>query len=289
MWIEDAATDRLWVDLPYFKEFIENLLVSFGTIVPSSHLLTTGEGGGGIGGPASPLPSSLDELNLHEEIKVILDENPLDMPLQNRFDGQENTIERMIIEFSSELLHKKTPEVPKNLLKSLSFSSGLSGVRGWVVGKLEQWLHNGKTGRNAQELLMYVCVNANCNTNADIEIVSSLSRLKMKTKPLTHVYSQAIKEMVQDNEASLLTVLTQIIYNELSPQRNPNNYSVLGTIFAGVAASRAVVADIFIDLLQKREDYHAALRLLLREIVRSARFECDLTQFVKSLLKPRVS
>ncbi len=95
--------------------------------------------------------------------------------------------------------------------------------------------------------------------------------------------------MVSMNESNMRHVLNLIIYNELSPQRNPNNLPILGTILGGVVESRTALADIFMDLLQKREDFHCAMRLLLREIVRSARYECDLTKFVEGLVKQRVS
>lgn len=96
------------------------------------------------------------------------------------------------------------------------------------------------------------------------------------------------REMVRDNDTNLRNVLNQIIYNELSPSRNPNNWPLLGAIISGVPESRDVLADVFVDLLQKKEDFHPALRLILRETVRAARFECDLTKFVLGLMKQRV-
>lgn len=93
--------------------------------------------------------------------------------------------------------------------------------------------------------------------------------------------------MVRGNEGNLRHVLNLIIYNELSPQRNPNNLPILGSIMS-IEDSRAALADIFIELLQKKEDFHPAMRLLLREIVRSARFECELSTFVDGLIKERV-
>lgn len=94
--------------------------------------------------------------------------------------------------------------------------------------------------------------------------------------------------MVRENDSNMRHVLNLIIYNELSPQRNPNNLQILGTIISGVSDSRSVLADIFMDLLQKREDFHVALKALLREICRAARFECDLSKFVEGLVRQRV-
>jgi integrator complex subunit 1 len=306
--MEDASVERSWVDLPFFKPFLDVLLLSFGTLLPPPHLLPSDSSssssslGGGGGAPSSPLPSSmgLEDINLLDEIKSLLSDNPLSPPdlssTNPRFAPSTlSLVERSIVDFASDLLSKRSPEIPRNLLRSLSFACGLSSVRSFALPRLEQWIHSGKVGRLAQELLLHVAVNANCNTSADAECVTSLSKLRMKTKPLVHFYAVALREMVAENETNLRNVLIQIIYNELSPQRNPNNMPLLGMIFGGVGAARGVVADIFIDLLMKREDFHPALRLLFREIVRTARGqgqqqgggELELMGFVQSLLKPR--
>lgn len=95
--------------------------------------------------------------------------------------------------------------------------------------------------------------------------------------------------MVKENDINLRHVMNQVIYNELSPQRHPNNFPILGSIIAGCPESRTVLAGIFLDLLTKREDFHSALRLLLREILRNCRSECDLTKFLKGLIRKTVS
>lgn len=110
-----------------------------------------------------------------------------------RYSSQETIIEGLIIDYAADVIHKKAPEIPKNLLKSLSFACGLSEVRAFVVCRVEQWLHNGKSGRQAQELLLHLCLNANCNTSSDAEVVTQISKLRMKTKPLLHFYSIALR------------------------------------------------------------------------------------------------
>jgi len=94
--------------------------------------------------------------------------------------------------------------------------------------------------------------------------------------------------MVKENEGNLRHVINQIIYNELSPAKNTSNLPMLGLIFQQCPESRSILAEIFMELLQKREDFFPALRLLLREIVRASRFECDLSLFVQGIVKPRV-
>lgn len=102
-------------------------------------------------------------------------------------------IDNIITEYANEILTKKAPDIPRNLVKALSQACGLSGVRGFVVNRLEQWLHNPKCGRQAQELLLTSCVNANCNTTTDAEMVTQITRLRMKTKPLMLFHAVAVR------------------------------------------------------------------------------------------------
>jgi hypothetical protein len=90
--------------------------------------------------------------------------------------------------------------------------------------------------------------------------------------------------MVRDDDTNLRNVLNQIVYNELSLQRNPTNFTVLGAIFPAYPIARTALADIFIELLQKREDFLAALKQMLREIARNCRPDCSLVLFVAGLV-----
>ena len=99
----------------------------------------------------------------------------------------------MILEYAKEFIQRKTTELPRNLLRALASSCGLPGVRAFVVTRIEQWLHNPKCARNAQELLLYLCVNSKCSATTDIETVAQISKLRMKTKQLTQFYSMAMR------------------------------------------------------------------------------------------------
>ena len=95
--------------------------------------------------------------------------------------------------------------------------------------------------------------------------------------------------MVRGDAANLRNVLDQIVYNELSLQKNPTNYTVLGAIFSAFSEARTALADIFIELLQRREDFLPSLRQIIREVVRNCRPDCSLVVFVQGLLRQRVS
>lgn len=288
LWADDAIGDRFWVDSNHCKNVVENIICSFGTITPNPNLIPQSDGGP-VGqhssGSSSPSLIASDDSNIQFEASQIIVEQKEEMAVQNRYTGKESVIDEIIVNYATEILTKKAPDIPRNLIKALCQSCGLSAVRTFVVNKLEQWLHHPKCGRQSQELLLTVCVNANCNTTQDAELVTQITRLRMKTKPLMLFHSTAVREMVRENDINLRHVMNQVIYNELSPQRHANNLPILGSVVGGCPDSRTVLAGIFLDLLTKREDFHSALRLLLREIIRNCRFECDLTKFLKGLIR----
>lgn len=64
------------------------------------------------------------------------------------------------------------------------------------ASRLEAWLHSGKLWRCAQELLAYVCCNADaCGPTAarDHEVLAQLARMRLKTKPLQAAYQACLR------------------------------------------------------------------------------------------------
>jgi len=102
-------------------------------------------------------------------------------------------VETIIIDFTKDLLIRKTTDVPKNLLRALAIACGLSGVRSFVLTKMEQWIHNPKLSRNAQELLVYLCINARKNSAVDGETIIQIAKLRLKTKQLIHFFAIAVR------------------------------------------------------------------------------------------------
>jgi len=122
-----------------------------------------------------------------------------------RYYGKEDQLESIVLDYSQGLIHKKMPDIPRNLMKSLSAACGLPGVRSFVVTRIEQWLHSSKVGRFAQDLLMYLAVNVGCSTVSDIEILTHLcTRLKMKTKPLLNFYCIAVKYVFTSLQSTII-------------------------------------------------------------------------------------
>jgi integrator complex subunit 1 len=59
--------------------------------------------------------------------------------------------------------------------------------------RLEMWLQNPKLMRPAQELLMSVCLNCSTHTQRDVEVISQLVKIRLKTKALINLYLSCIR------------------------------------------------------------------------------------------------
>jgi len=62
-----------------------------------------------------------------------------------------------------------------------------------VAGKLEVWLQNAKLARPAQELLLAVCVNCTSRTQRDFDVISTIVKMRLKTKAMGNFYVLCIK------------------------------------------------------------------------------------------------
>lgn len=186
-------------------------------------------------------------------------------------------------------MNRRQPEsITKNFLKLLSSACGFVEIRNIAVPRLEMWLHNPKLMRPAQELLSYICYNCTSHTQRDVEVISQLVKMRLKTKAVINLYLNGVKELIGLHPENLFTILKHTIYNELSNARNPNNMPMLGVMFQTLSEQAAkLLAEIFQDLLMNREDYLRPLRALLREIVRVCRHDINLLTFARTLMSER--
>ncbi|KAJ7340495.1 Integrator complex subunit 1 [Desmophyllum pertusum] len=112
--------------------------------------------------------------------------------------------------------------------------------------------------------------------------------MRLKTKPLANHYVNCIKELANQHSENLRTVLKYVIYNELSTTRNPNNMSLLGTIFqSNQERAGKLLAMVFQDLLTNKDDYLRASRALLREVIRALRHDIDFVALCRGFMKER--
>jgi integrator complex subunit 1 len=164
-----------------------------------------------------------------------------------RFTHSQENVEKIVLEaIKEQLARRQQPEtITKNFVRFLSIACGLVEIRIIAVSRIESWLHNHKLMKPAQELLAYLCYNCSASSQRDLEIISQLSKLRLKNKPMVNFFNNCLREMVFSFPENLYPLLKYTIYNELSNARNTNNLIVVGALFQ-VAPEAS--ADAFADI-----------------------------------------
>lgn len=288
LYIEDALGERLWIDHEECKGFVDNILTGFNTRHPPKSVLQ----------PEFPVliqrdchsPSTVDDEDMATStISLSGDKEKIEFPVGPRYAHCVENIESIVLEAVKEQLNRRQAEtITRNFLKLLSSACGFVEIRNIAVPRLEVWLHNPKLMRPAQELLIYICYNCTSHTQRDVEVISQLVKMRLKTKAVINLYLNGVKELIGLHPENLATILKHTIYNELSNARNPNNMPMLAIMFQTLPEQAAkLLAEIFQDLLMNREDYLRPLRALLREIVRVCRHDINLIAFARTLMAER--
>lgn len=288
LYIEDALGERVWIDNEECKGFVDNILTGFNTrhppksiLQPELSVLTPRE---------CHSPSTMeDDDPATLAIQLSGDKEKIEFPVMPRYAHCIENIELVVLETVKEQLNRRQPEtITRNFLRLLSSTCGFVEIRIIAVPKLEMWLHNPKLMRPAQELLSYVCYNCITHTQRDVEVISQLVKMRLKTKAVINIYLNGVRELISLHPENLSTTLKHTIYNELSSARNPNNMPMLAVMFqASPEAAAKLLAEIFQDLLMNREDYLRPLRALLREIVRVCRHDINLIALARTLMAER--
>lgn len=293
-YIEDAMNERVWVDLEECSAFVENISTAFGTKTPPRSMLQPEPGSASMISTISSRETT-DEDSCEGNIStVILEstetiEKQIICSVQQRYSYINEAINGVVIEAVKEQLNRRqAPDCStRNFLKFLATVSGISDVRAMAISRLELWIHNGKLMKPAQELLTYICYNVSSTCNRDNEVLSTLVRMRLKTKALINVYMNCIRDMIGLQPDILFTVLKNVVQNELSNARNPNNMGMgmLASIFqAKPDESAKHLATIYQEFLLQRDDCLRTLRVFLRELVKMLRYDIKLTVFCQALL-----
>ncbi|XP_074109265.1 integrator complex subunit 1 [Cotesia typhae] len=287
LYIEDALGERVWVDHDECKGFTDNILTSLCTRIPPKsalqHELSL------LASRDCHSPSTMEDDDSGTSTTQIGDKDKSEFTVSPRYAHCPETVETMVLDLVKEQLNRRQPEsITKNVLKLLSSACGLVEIRNLVLPRIEVWLHNPKLMKPAQELLIYICFNCTTHTQRDVEVISQLVKLRLKTKAVVNLYLNGIKELIGLHPENLSTMMKHTIYNELSNARNSNNMPMLAVMFQSAPeASAKLLAEIFQDLLMNREDFLRPLRALFREIIRVCRHDINLITLAKALMKER--
>ncbi|KAK6637842.1 hypothetical protein RUM44_008264 [Polyplax serrata] len=281
LYVEDAMSERIWVDQMECKAFANNITTAFNTKIPPGNinLLIPELGPLGMSRSESPVTVTIENEEDNQS-----NSSCIDVPTMPRYANASESIEQIVMEIQA--TRRQTPEsVTRNYLKLLSSACGLPEVRLLASPRLEIWLQNPKLMKPAQELLLYTCINCKTHSAKDIQVIACLAKIRLKTKALINFYLMCIKELINAHPDNLSTLLKHTIYNELSTSRNPNNMAMIGVMFQVQSElSATLLADVFLELLLNRDDYHRPLRALLREIVRVLRYDINLIELCRGLM-----
>lgn len=292
-YIEDAINERVWVDYEECSAFIENICTAFGTKTPPKSMLQPELNTGGIILVSSREATDEDSgegntSNGNTELPKSI-ENQIVCSVQPRYDNISANIEKLVMDTVKEQFNRRqAPDcLTRNFLRFLSSVSGIGEVRAMAVTRLELWIHNGKLMKPAQELLTYICYNVTSHSARDHEVLSNLVKMRLKTKALINIYMGCIREMINLQPDILFIVLKNVVQNELSNARNPNNMGMgmLASIFQTKPDESARhLAAIYQEFLLQREDCLRTLRVFLRELVKMLRYDIKLSIFCQAFL-----
>lgn len=269
--VEDSLGDRVWVDHPHCKKFVMNISTAFDTV---------------------PIPADQTSESI-EDIPIENGENGFpnrftlstDLPRLYAYDIVRERVSRRQGTISAQ--DATGSASGQHLLKTLTAMCGMSEVRLLAAQKIEMWLQNPKLTKATQDLLMSICLNCRDHNQNDVDVIGLLTKIRFKSKSLLSHYIHALKTLIDAHKDSITTLFNYIVYNELSNARNPTNMSVLAALMQHKPyASAETLAVVCQDLLLQQDDYLRAVRALLREIIRQAKYEVHFSAFALGIMKP---
>ncbi|XP_012584528.1 PREDICTED: integrator complex subunit 1 isoform X1 [Condylura cristata] len=297
VYIEDSLGERIWVDSPHCKTFVDNIQTAFNTKMPPKSMLLQGEvgrSGGELSAGNSPHPSLTEEEDSQTELLIaeekLSPEQEGQLMPRPRYDELTESVEEYVLDMLRDQLNRRQPidNVSRNLLRLLTSTCGYKEVRLMTVQKLEMWLQNPKLTRPAQDLLMSVCMNCNTHGSEDMDVISHLIKIRLKPKVLLNHYMLCVRELLNAHKDNLGTTIKFVIFNELSNARNPNNMQILYTVLQHSSElAPKFLAMVFQDLLTNKDDYLRASRALLREIIKQTKHEINFQAFCLGLMQER--
>jgi integrator complex subunit 1 len=271
-YVNDALGTRLWVDLEECKKLVDNIVTMFHTTSPPgvSRPAPSGEG--------APTKWEVPLINL-EEVSV-----------EPRFTA---SVESSVKTFSLQLLQEQIKKPQHNELLSRNILQFLVNGAGWfelriiAAQRLEGWLQNPKLTRLCQDLLSSLSANVQGGDGTDDgKVVEQLVSIRLRSKVLANHYINCVRDVMLAHSDHLEIAMRTVVANELGPARNTGNMQLIVTmVTAEKDRSAKVLADVFLGLLVKKEDYHRSLRGLLREIVRQMKHSFSYSVFTRQLMQ----
>ncbi|CAJ0569295.1 unnamed protein product, partial [Mesorhabditis spiculigera] len=297
--LSDCLGDRNWVDKSHCAELVSLILKRFNTRFPdaAAYKLTNGEVVAPDWTPDTNVPDKFpanvegigeaerDRLRVQQKKKAQeaggdVDEAAIEAalpPLRVNITEDVLTYLRRWWELKSD-----TPARP--FLRTMAAFCGVPEVRLAAAQRLDAWLQNPKTLRQAFELLLRVGANiADATDPTDNEVLRTLLKMKsLKSKQVQTVFLGFLGAL-SSNEANMRTAINLIVWNELGQphERATHNLPILLAIISLNNASYKEARILF-----DKPEMLRALSLFLREFARShLRNEFSFPPFLEAFLQ----
>lgn len=291
VFVEDSLAERIWVDTMEVKGLVDNILTGFRTFIPTKSFLNPDVAA--IKGEAPNSPNIHNDDSSDSKIDSMSTEQRLeDVTVSRRFTPeQEEQISTYIKDIVNEQLTRKpASEISRNLLRLLMATVGVQSIRFLIAQKLEVWLQNPKVQKPAQDLSRILILNL---TESDGEVVGIVikSLQKIRSKPIVNHFVSCVKELIlmkeEMTDCFIREAVVSFMNEVVTASRGSNNMQLICTILTSGSSEKStrILASLFQELMMK-EDCLKTLRILVREVVRTLRYDhLSLTLFVSTLVR----
>ncbi|EDV20866.1 uncharacterized protein TRIADDRAFT_60509 [Trichoplax adhaerens] len=293
VYIQDALGERLWVDNEMCKDFVQNILTVFDTLLPtidgsSSNVQTTSQS---MSTTDNGVEKNTDDKS-DTTTAADSSSDAIDSSVRPRYEepSVKESVKNYALQSVDKILSQRqsTDSVPRQLLKFLANICCYPRVRLLAAQKIDLWLQNPKLTRHAQHLLMTLAINCHSDAEHNEECIAHLIKMKLKTKPFTNHQVACIKELIGKHPGNVGIVLKHAVCNELSSTPgtfNTSNVLILSAVFNTSTVDVAkYLAIVFIDLIINKEDLLNPIKTLLRELLRVTKSNFDYYQFSSQLM-----
>ncbi|MXQ94016.1 hypothetical protein E5288_WYG008464 [Bos mutus] len=136
VYIEDSLGERIWVDSPHCRTFVDNIQTAFNTKMPPKSVLLQGEagrGGGDLSAGSSPHPSLTEEEDSQTELLIAEEKLSPEQEgqLMPRYEELAESVEEYVLDMLRDQLNRRQPidSVSRNLLRLLTSACGYKEAR----------------------------------------------------------------------------------------------------------------------------------------------------------------
>eukprot|EP01080_Neovahlkampfia_damariscottae_P001250 gene1250-11339_t len=228
-WIEDSLGEKIWVEHPFAKNFIDKILKIF------------------------------EKQDSRESIQILL------------FEIQKNGDKTSI----------------KNLIKLLDSVIHLKEVRLYASKNMENWLNHPSAIKLVWDLLSKISNVMNGDTEEDLETISNLIQMKVKSSH-SQEHSDSIQKLMMNNQLYSIVSLRKLIQLEIKQSR-PTNYSkLILSVFKTMNENREEELGKIMQEMASDQSNQQLIRPFIRRLIKILHSDLNLEKYCSGLMTKRI-